>query len=514
MSSHRIIVAETRSPLGPAGFRRTFSHRSGEPGEEGTGAGRPLRVPVGVVAWNAPAPSLTVIVKLTLTYGPGCEVDGEATWAELTPAQAPLSGAVLREPGSSGLAHPTDFVPRKSRADILVTGHAYAPLRPSTAGLGATTTRIDAGFSVDELDREISLVARGLAEKIPLDADHLDDRGGTVAIDPVGPITSPSVVAPTQWHDETFDFSRYNAASPLQRPRSIAPDALIRLRHLSPRAEERTILLPNLAPRVLWNARGFEGLAEIEMDCDTLFLDTDRETCTLLFRGTVEVDSAAARMVSRLVVSIEHCARPRTADDLLRELPRGMFFYARWPEDAAPDAPPVPESSPELTMARYGTWGHPRGPDPAIPLDLYATISAELGEREEPRAETLKRHGLDEDDWTIEERAWSTTMARASADDDGALLVEFAQLLVAAQEGLGTPRESERTLGDYARLLAAMEREDPARVLAAERMTLPVWMRLDRRLGGAARADAEVRAELDRLLAEERAQASSPALEA
>lgn len=471
-----------------------------------------MRVPVGVLAWNAPAPKLSVIVKLTLTFGPTCEVDGEATWAELTPVQAPLSGTVMLAPGSSSLAYPSDFVPVKQRADVLVTGHAYAPLRPSTAGLGGTTTRIDAGFSVDELDRDFSLVARGLAEKIPIASEHFDDRGGTVSTDPIGPIASPRVLAPARWHDESFDFTRYNAASPLQRPISIAADSLIRLRHLSRRAEERTILLPNLAPRVLWNARGFDELVEIDMDCDTLLLDTDSEIITLLFRGSIEVESAAARMVSRLVVSLDHCAHPRSIDDIARELPRGMFFYARWPEDVEPDAAPVPESTPELTMARYGSWGHPRGPDPVIPLDLYAVISAELGEKKEPRADTLARHGLDEDDWTIEERAWSSTMA--SAENDGALLVEFAQLLVAAQEGLGTPQESKYTLADYARLLVAMEPQDPASVLEAARMTLPVWMRLDRRFGGAARADVDVRAELDRLLTEARASASSPALEA
>lgn len=511
MTSHRIVVAETRSPLDPSGFRRSFSYRSGE---ETPGPGRAVRVPVGVLAWNAPAPKLSVIVKLTLTYGPTCEVTDDATWAELTPVQAPLSGTVMLAPGSSSLVYPSDFVPVKERADILIVGHAYAPLRPSTAGLGGTTTRIDAGFSVDELDRDFSLVARGLAEKIPIAAEHFDDRGGTVSTDPTGPIASSRVLAPARFHDEAFDFTRYNAASPLQRPKTIAPDSLIRLRHLSPRAEERTILLPNLAPRVLWNARGYEALAEIDMTCDTLLLDTDSETITLLFRGAIEVESEAARLVSRLIVSLEHVARPRSTDDIIRELPRGMFFYARWPEDVEPDAIPVPETTPELTMARYGSWGHPRGPDPVIPLDLYAVISAELGEKKEPRADTLARHGLDEDDWTIEERAWSSTMASASAEDDGALLVEFAQLLVAAQEDLGTPQESKITLADYARLLVAMEREPPARVLHAARMTLPAWMRLDRRFGGAARADGDVRAELDRLLEEERATITSPALEA
>ncbi len=443
MSSRFIIVAETRSPVDPAGFRRSFSAR---PGEDPPGAGRALRLPVGVVAWNAPAPTLTVIVKVTLTFGPGCEVDGEATWAELASVQPPLSGTVMLAPGSSALAHPTDFVPLKQRADVLVKGHAYAPLRPSTAGLGGTTTRIDGGFSVDELDRHFSLVARGLTDKIPLAAEHFDDRGGTVSIDPVGPIASPRVVAPARWHDESFDFTRYNAASPLQRPTSIAADALIRLRHLSPRAEERTILLPNLAPRVLWNVRGAEELGEIDMECDTLLIDTDRETCTLLFRGTVEVESMAARSVTRLVVSLDHRAHPRSVDDLRRELPRGMFFYARWPEDAEPDAAPVPESSPELTMARYGSWGHPRGPDPVMPLELYATITAELGDKREPRARTLQRHGLDEDDWTIEERAWTTAIAAVSADDDGALLVELSRLLVAAKEHLAVDAAHAATL--------------------------------------------------------------------
>ena len=81
-----------------------------------------------------------------------------------------------------------------------------------------------------------------------------------------------------------------------------------------------------------------------------------------------------------------------------------------------------------------------------IPLELYAAITAELGEKREPRARTLQRHGLDDDDWTIEERAWTTAIAAASADDDGALLVEFARLLGAARDNLAFDPASAATL--------------------------------------------------------------------
>jgi Uncharacterized protein conserved in bacteria (DUF2169) len=506
MGYRRVVVAETRPPIDPAGYRPRWSFRSGA---EPPPPGRDVRLPVGVLRWNNPAPSLTVIVRMELTFGPRCETDGEAIWAELAAAQPGLSGTVFRaEPeGSREIDHPHDFVPWKRRADVLLKGHAYAPLKPSSAVLGGETTRIEAGFSVDTIARSFSLIAAGATDRIPLRPEHLRANDGAEGLDPVGPMRDPPLV-PDRWHQKDFDYTHYNAASPLQQLASVAPDALIRLNHLSPRAEERIVLLPGLAPRVFLNTIYGSSAGEIDMDCDTLILDTDREAITLIFRGDVVVDSLRAENLGRLVVSLERAAEARHYTDITRELPRGHFFFATEIEDVAEGAEPVPEVATELTMARYESWGHERAPDPTLSLPRYAAVSAELAEQREPRGDVLERHGLDEDRWTLEERAWGEILALHGAEAEGALAIELSRLTVAAQEDLASPEEERRTLADYARLLAAMEKRDPASVLAGEEMTLPQWMRLDRRFGGEVSRDEGRRDELERLLEIERAKAS------
>jgi hypothetical protein len=432
--SRRLLVAETRCPLDPAGYRPRFSPRADV---APPGPGRALRLPVGVLRWNAPAPTLTVIVKVTLTFGPTCETVDDAAWAELAPEQTPLA-----------IALPTDFVPFKRRADVLLTGHAYAPLRPSAAGLGAALTQIDAGFSVDNLHRAFALAAPGAHARLPLASALRRPGDGLDPVDPVGPIAAPDVLAPPRWHEADFDFTRYNAASPLQRLPSVEPDAIIRLTHLSPRAEELKILLPGLAPRVLMNPSYGDTTAEIAMDCDTLWIDTDRETLTLLFRGDLAIAALDQPHVGRLVVSLESARHPREVAEIVRELPHGMFFYAVEPEDLAPDAPPIPEVTAELTMARYATWGHERAPDPTLSLAAYADVSAELAAQREPRARVLARHDLDADRWTLEERAWAEILAEEGAANDGAFAAELSRHMIAARARLAASTPARPALED------------------------------------------------------------------
>lgn len=436
MSFRRIIVAETRSPLDAAGYRPAFRPRVGV---APPGPGRALRLPVGVLRWNAPAPTLTVVVKVTLSFGRECEAEGEALWAQLAPEQAPLAGARLAAPGSTDLAHPTDFVPFKRHADVLLAGHAYAPLRPSAAGLGAALTQIEAGFSVDRLTRAFTLAARGVHARLPLAGEVRRAGEGSEVVDPVGPMASPDALAPQRWHEQGFDFTRYNAASPLQRLPSVEPDAIVHLVRLSPRAEDLEVLLPGLAPRVLVNPSYGDSTAEIPMDCDTLAIDTDRETMTLLFRGDRVIESVDTTQIGRLVVSLESARRERSVSDILRDLPHGMFFYAVEPEDLAPDAPPIPEATAELTMARYETWGHERAPDPTLALAVYAEVTAELAAKREARFNVLTRHGLDEDGWTMEERAWAEILAEEGAADDGAFADELSRHMIAARARLASP---------------------------------------------------------------------------
>ena len=98
-------------------------------------------LPIGVLAWRAPEPTLTVVVKATFLLG----ADGKSTLAaEQEPLwlDRPIAG------GSFGdLDRACDFVPPKARVDVLLTGHAYAEAAmhccrrasPSTSCVGAST---------------------------------------------------------------------------------------------------------------------------------------------------------------------------------------------------------------------------------------------------------------------------------------------------------------------------------------------------------------------------------------
>src|SRR4051812_10448749 len=78
-------------------------------------------LPVGVLVWNDPEPCVTVIAKWTLTFGRA----GLADAVE----QEPLCHAIPSLFGSPGeLHHPSDFVPKKARCDVLLSGSAYAAM--------------------------------------------------------------------------------------------------------------------------------------------------------------------------------------------------------------------------------------------------------------------------------------------------------------------------------------------------------------------------------------------------
>ena len=110
-------------------------------------------VSVGVVAWSAPEPTLTVVVKVTLTL----PEDGAARLAE---QQEPLSldeQGALGEPGD--LDRASDFAPLKARTDILVAGHAYA-----TSPMHV----LSAGFAVDKLRKRFYALAAEPSAQTPL----------------------------------------------------------------------------------------------------------------------------------------------------------------------------------------------------------------------------------------------------------------------------------------------------------------------------------------------------------
>jgi hypothetical protein len=395
----------------------------------------------------------------------------------LSPGEPPLSAGVLRAEGRPGIAlvvkaaftfaggdvrpagapaalrlatdgYPSDLVPRKTDADVLLVGHAYAEY-PSTS--------IDASIDVDGIVRAFTVTDTSPLDRLLLTAEH-------------------------------------SAATLDERVPVIMPGARVELTGLSPRARRLAFELPALSPRASLESRGRRPIA-VDLVCDTLWIDTDRELLEIVWRGSV------AGEIERVVLWWSHLGAPRELASAEPQLARGSFAYAIEERDLAGGAGPDAREAAELLRARYAAWTTP--PEPVLTVERYAEISAEVQEKREPLHETLRRHQLDEDWWMVEERAWMEAMSAGAMKGDASLAVRYGELFLAAQDALATPAEQARTLDDYAPIKAAMLcGGDPARVLAGAGLTLPVWMRLERRFAAEARADVDRAVAIDRRVAE------------
>jgi hypothetical protein len=168
-----------------------------------------------------------------------------------------------------------------------------------------------------------------------------------------------------------------------------------------------------------------------------------------------------------------------------------------------------PADADRLALARHELWAEmlqEGQTDPVLSLEDHARVSAALAEAAEPRSETLARFGLDEDRWSIEEQGWALRMASDAADSGGAMAMAFGERFVAEQDRLARPEEAEIGVDDYVAIRDAVEQaEDPSVALRAWALTLPMWMRLERRMMGASLADRAVAREIRTKLAALRA---------
>jgi hypothetical protein len=297
-------------------------------------------------------------------------------------------------------------------------------------------------------------------------------------------------------------------AFPNEPPQSIGeftellPDALLVLEGVT-RDQSRTgIQLPGLAPQVTVT-RGAVPDEEVIMRCDTLWITTGLELLSLVWRGDVDVSEEAGD-VSLILVSVERSGAERAPDDRLAAMQRGRFVFAERASD--PEGGEVQVSDEErarITLARYQTWAS-KAPPPRMPLAEYVRLAALLAEQPAWRAATLAQHDLDEDRFTIEERAWLEKMAREAGDGDVTLADEYSRLYAEAQEEVATPVDLD--LAAYAELRVHLDdADDPAAVLRDRGISIPQWMRIDRRWTDRAEADAAVEAEIEQQIAAARA---------
>ncbi|MBW2529771.1 MAG: DUF2169 domain-containing protein [Deltaproteobacteria bacterium] len=233
-------------------------------------------LPVGVLSWNAPQPVTTVIVKATFAM----ERDGVAVLAD---QQEPLCLDWSLVGGTGELYCASDFVPRKSGVDLLLVGHARAR-EPNTV----------LPFALSVGDRRLTWIAvsRTPAAAVPLLQSRVRVRDPGAA----GRVAPARHRARGGWQSRTivgdFDYSLFNAAEPGNRLAGLSPGTSLVLEGLLAGAAQRRIELAGLAPFV-FQVPGSDPASlrmgqRVQLSCDTLWIDVDREIFTLCWRGTAD----------------------------------------------------------------------------------------------------------------------------------------------------------------------------------------------------------------------------------
>ena len=310
-------------------------------------------LPVASYRWHSPrfGRRITVVCRATFLLEPG-----ESPLAPEQLAPERVDHRWDGEVGASVIAA-RDLVPFKPQAEVLVSGHAWAPH-------GRAVRSLTARLVVGDIDKPIDVVGRrsfrlsgeleppapfvkmplrwelaaggpGTANPVGISAETADLRGA-VAVPCLIPhgfhVTSrdahiPSVglgpIAPEWdarrarlgqrpelvlghagddlgWPDDA-DPSFWNAAPLDQRTHELRSDERIVLENLHPRHPRLVTNLAGVKPRafVVGSRRPPQDLA---MVCDTLWIDTDRGIATLTWRGHV---AAAACEDAEVVVAVE-----------------------------------------------------------------------------------------------------------------------------------------------------------------------------------------------------------------
>ncbi|TKD02445.1 DUF2169 family type VI secretion system accessory protein [Polyangium fumosum] len=291
----------------------------------------------------------TVVVKATFRLVPG-----EAVLAEAQDAPGEEERRWDEGPSSS-VRVPSDGAPYKARADVVLVGHAYAPgKQPSRSWM--------ARLVVGELDKSIEVWCdRGVrwqdgqllegprVTKVPLRweraaggpetnnpvgmrFDAAPDRYGMVPIPNLQPpgmfvasradTFAPACFGPIapEWprvsarlgrlgpgwngrpFPEGFDYGTFQVAPPDQQVAEIRANERIVLENLHPEHARLVTSLPGLRPRAVVD-RATGEREEVGLVADTLWIDTDRGVCCVVWRGRIGLRHAAE--AGRIAVWVE-----------------------------------------------------------------------------------------------------------------------------------------------------------------------------------------------------------------
>jgi hypothetical protein len=435
--------------------------------------------------WSADALYVSLVIKTSASFD-----------------HDPLSGRVPAFWVAPPKLDAADVVPAKRACDVNVVGSLRILPLPSGYTGAQRGLRLTVG---DALDIRAFLDARH-SGAVPLVPGLLVDAGGAPGFT-LGPSAPPDRARALSGE---LELEACQLAPPSRRVPFDEPIDSMELEGFFEAPEPVEIALPVLTPRVLVDRRGTGSeLTEEPTVLDTLTVDLDRRAVDMVwrcvFRGRLD---GIGRVILGFGLDLPEEAEARWIK-LLAELPRGRFSlsYAVEDVDAGVDPPELDE--PSLAMAKLEAWESPMGPTPTISLEAYAAVTAELLEGRDTRVMVLAKHGLDEERFAIEEKAWASQLSEVP-EEEPSLASELGVLIIEAQDALAHPAEDALGIPEYALLYAHMERREPTRVLA-EHMLLDLgdgrpkrplsqaaFMRLERKVDRLLEEDPGRQAELDR----------------
>lgn len=284
--------------------------------------------------------AIALICKATYRLAPAI--------SNLSPEQEPIQQGEshYQNDPAQGVERPNDLVPFKPRADVLLVGSAFAPMRQMARSVAARlvvgeidksvelygsrilhpdgTTREGAAFTTMPL--RYARAAGGLDTWNPIGMPtHRDPAFGTRQLPQImpkgfflanpdqpipaigyGPISASWPVRYEQLGARARTFSEQNIENEVlgshfdphffqMAPRDqqipvLRADERIVLENLHPDHPRLVTSLPGLTPAAFC---GFPGQAatSVPLRADTLWIDTDRAICTMTFRGQLSVHS-------------------------------------------------------------------------------------------------------------------------------------------------------------------------------------------------------------------------------
>lgn len=157
------------------------------------------------------------------------------------------------------------------------------------------------------------------------------------------------------WYPQDFDFSYFNCAPPwMQIDGYLSGDESINLTNLHPDNSDFKTALPKLKVRC-FNQLSNGSWNELPMNLDTCWIDMDKESAVLLWRGWMPVENELHEEVEYLFVIAEPMDEPKSEsywrEEFLAEIRRGKDVVHR---GAVPSSSPLESNEEDETDQSEG----------------------------------------------------------------------------------------------------------------------------------------------------------------